>query len=61
MFLAGGGAGSSAAVVVVFCRFFSKLTFKKIVISGIKSACQTVWIKIRPDILSGLIRVQYGC
>ena len=37
--------------------FFSKSLFKKI-LSGIPSECQTVWIQIRPDILSGLIWVQ---
>ena len=30
-------------------------------ISGIKPECQTVWIQIRPDILSGLIRLQTVC
>ena len=28
------------------------------ILSGIPSVCQTVWIQIRPDILSGLICVQ---
>ena len=30
-------------------------------LSGIPSECQTVWIQIRPDILSGLIWVQTVC
>ena len=37
----------------VLCCFFSKSTFS--------SMCQTVWIQIRPDILSGLIWVQTVC
>ena len=37
--------------------FFQNQLFRKI-LSGIPSECQTVWIQIRPDILSGLIRVQ---
>ena len=36
---------------------FSKLTFKKN-LSGIPSECQTVWLQIRPDLLSDLIWVQ---
>ena len=39
--------------------FFSKPTFSKIV-SGIPPECQTDWIRIRPDILSGLIWVQFA-
>ena len=30
-------------------------------ISGIPSECQTVWVQIRPDILSGLVWVQTVC
>ena len=37
--------------------FFQNHLFQKI-ISGISSGCQTVWIMIRPDVLSGLICVQ---
>ena len=37
--------------------FFQNQVFRKI-ISGIPSECQTDWIQIRPDILSGLICVQ---
>ena len=37
--------------------FFQNYLFQKILL-GILSACQAVWIQIRPDILSGLIRVQ---
>ena len=36
--------------------FFQNQLFQK-KISGIPSECQTVWTKIRPDILSGLIGV----
>ena len=45
-----------------FCRLpiFSKSIFQKI-LSGMPSVCQTVWIQIRPDILSGLIWVQTVC
>ena len=39
--------------------FFNQL-FRKI-ISGIQSECLTVWIQIRPDVLSGLIWVQAVC
>ena len=35
--------------------------FFGIILSGIPSECQTVWIKIRPDIMSGLIEVQTVC
>ena len=45
--------GSSSWFFVV-CWFFSKSTFSKI-LWGISSECQTVWIQIRPDVLSGLI------
>ena len=38
--------------------FFQK---KKRNLSGIPSECQTVWIQIRPDVLSGLIWVQTVC
>ena len=37
--------------------FFQNRLFR-IVLSGIPSECQIVWIQIRPDILSGLIWVQ---
>ena len=40
--------------------FFQNQLFWKI-LSGILSECQTVWIQIRPDILSGLIWVQTVC
>ena len=30
-------------------------------LSGTPSECQTVWIQIRPNILSGLIWVQTAC
>ena len=37
--------------------FFQNQLFRKI-LSGIPSECQTDWIQIGPDILSGLIWVQ---
>ena len=37
--------------------FFQDQLFQKI-LSGIQSECQTDWIQIRPDLLSGLIWVQ---
>ena len=37
--------------------FFEYQFFRKI-LSGLPSECQTVWIQIRPDLLSGLIWVQ---
>ena len=40
--------------------FFQNQFFRKI-LSGIRSECQTVWIQIRPDVLSGLIWVQTVC
>ena len=40
--------------------FFQNHLFRKIIL-GIPSECQTVWIQIRPDILSGLIWVQTVC
>ena len=40
--------------------FFQNQLFRKI-LSGIPSECQTVWIQIRPDILSDLIWVQTVC
>ena len=40
--------------------FFQNQLFGKI-ISGIPSECQTDWVQIRPDILSGLIWVQSVC
>ena len=43
---------------MLFCAdFFSKSTFQKIIL-GIPSECQTDWIHIRPNILSGLVWVQ---
>ena len=40
--------------------FFKNQLFRKI-LSGIQSECQTVWIQIRPNILSGLIWIQTVC
>ena len=55
------------ACFLVVCGFIFKIIFffffffffKKL--SGIPSEYQTVWIQIRPDILSGLIWVQTVC
>ena len=44
----------------VVCWFFRNQLFLKI-LSGIRSECQTIWIQIRPDILSGLIWFQTVC
>ena len=45
-----------------FCHLRIFLTFqKKKKISGIPLECQTVWLQIWPDILSGLIWVQIVC
>ena len=41
--------------------FFFKLTFSKKNLLGKPSECQTVWLQIRSDVLSGLIRVQTVC
>ena len=47
----------------IFCRLLiilqNQLFLKKKI--GISSECQSVWIQIRPDILSGLIWVQTDC
>ena len=40
--------------------FFLNQLFQKN-LSGIPSECQTVWIQIRPDVLSNLIRFQTVC
>ena len=49
------------ACFLIVCRFFSKSSFFQKILSGIASRCQTVWIQIRPDIMSGLIWVQTVC
>ena len=49
------------ACFFVVCGFFFKINFFKINLAGIPSECQTVWIKIRPDILSRLIWIQTVC
>ena len=45
---------------MLFCllRIFFQINFFKKNLLGIPSECQTDWIQIRSDILSGLIRVQ---
>ena len=40
---------------------FSKSSFLKKNLSGMPSECQTVWIQVRPDVLSGLIWIQTVC
>ena len=40
--------------------FFQNQLFR-IILSGIPSECQTVWIQIKPDIMSGLIWIQTVC
>ena len=45
---------------IVVCWFFSKSIFWKF-LSRILSECQTVWILIRPDKMSGLIWLQTVC
>ena len=47
-----------------FVFFFLPVDFFQnllIILSRIPSECQTVWIQIRPNILSGLIGVQTVC
>ena len=46
---------------IIFCLLILiKINFFK-KISGLSSGCQTVWIQIRPDKMSGLIWVQTVC
>ena len=47
---------------MIFCslHFFQNHLYRNI-LSGIPSDCQTVWVQIRPDNLSGLIWVQTVC
>ena len=54
-----------SASPVKFCIFlssdlFQNQLFRKI-LSGIPLECQTVWTKIRPDVLSGLVWDQTVC
>ena len=57
VFFLGGISAESLILCMIFCRllifFFQNQLLKKNV-SGIPPECQTVWIQIRPDILSGL-------
>ena len=47
---------TSCCLLILFqIQLFLKL------LSGIPSECQTVWIQIKPDILSGLVWVQTVC
>ena len=41
--------------------FFSQNYLLQKILSGTLSKCQTVWIQIRTDVLSSLIRVQHIC
>ena len=43
------------------CRATFQNQLLKKILSGIPSECQTVWIHIRPNILSGMIWVQTVC
>ena len=52
--------GNFARLFLSSADFFENQLFRNI-LSGIPSECQTVWIQIRPDILSGLIWVQTVC
>ena len=47
-------------IFLLSADFYSKSTFSKNLL-GKRSEYQTVWILIRPDILSGLIWVQTVC
>ena len=51
------------ACFFVVCGFFLQINFINFQknLSGIPPECQTVWIQIRPSILSGLVWVQTGC
>ena len=51
--------GNFACFFVAY-GFILRLNFSK-KISGIPSRCQTVWMEIRPDVLSGLIWIQTVC
>ena len=52
-------------VVILDCDQWSEINslhgFSNEILSGIPSECQTFWIKIRPDVLLGLIWVQTVC
>ena len=55
---------ANCVILHVFCRlgnFLNRLFFFQNNLSGMPSGCQTVWIQIRPDFLSGLIWVQTVC
>ena len=49
------------ACFFVASLLFFKINFFEKNISGIPSVCQTFWIQIRPDILSGVIWMQTVC
>ena len=40
---------------------FFKISFLEKILLGTSSGCQTVWIQISPDILSGMVWVQNVC
>ena len=50
----------SAGLFLSSSDFSQNQHFRKILL-GIRSECQTIWIHIRPDILSGLIWFQTVC
>ena len=46
----------------VICCFFFKINFQaRTIRPGKPPECKTDWIQIRPDVLSGLIRLQSVC
>ena len=47
--------------VVFFSKSVCCWIFSKKNLSGVLVECQTVWIHIMPDVLSGLIWVQIVC
>ena len=48
-------------MLFVVCWFFFKITYFWKILSELPSECQTDWIQIRSDVLSGLIWVQTVC
>ena len=48
-------------MLLLLSAHFFKINYFEKFLSGIPSECQTDWIQIRPDVLSGLIWVQSVC
>ena len=48
-------------ILYAFVQFLLFADFFRKVLSGTPPECQTVWIQIRPNILSGLVWVQTVC